>query len=107
MTLVNAGTIVADGTHALVIDTGSNVVVNTGTLAATGSGVLMVDSAVGGHGSASIEGHGAIEFGAASDANVGFSADAAGTLVLDHAAGFTGTLAGLNADDTLHFGDIA
>ena len=106
MTLVNAGTIVADGSHALVIDTGSNTVVNTGTLAATGSGVLIVDSAVGGHGSAAIGGHGAIEFGAASDANVGFAGDAAGTLSLDHAAGFSGTITGLNADDTLHFGDM-
>ena len=106
MTLVNAGTIVADGSHALVIDTGSNTVVNTGTLAATGSGVLIVDSAVGGHGSAAIGGHGAIEFRAASDANVGFAGDAAGTLSLDHAAGFSGTITGLNADDTLHFGDM-
>ena len=46
MTLVNAGTIVADGSHALVIDTGSNAVVNSGTLAATGSGGLVVDSAL-------------------------------------------------------------
>ena len=106
MTLVNAGTIVADGSHALVIDTGSNTVVNTGTLAASGSGVLMVDSAVSGHGSAAIGGHGAIEFGAASDANVGFAGDASGTLSLDHAAGFSGTITGLNADDTLYFGDM-
>ncbi|HMC14131.1 MAG TPA: type I secretion C-terminal target domain-containing protein [Albitalea sp.] len=28
-------------------------------------------------------------------------------MTLDHAAAFTGTLAGLDADDTLHFGDIA
>ena len=43
-TLVNNGTIVATGAHALIIDTGSNVVINTGTLEATGSGGLVVDS---------------------------------------------------------------
>src|SRR5204862_2834719 len=36
-----------------------------------------------------------------------FTSAASGTLTLDHAATFTGTLAGLNADDTIHFGDIA
>ncbi|MBW8832223.1 MAG: type I secretion C-terminal target domain-containing protein, partial [Burkholderiales bacterium] len=126
MTLVNASTIIANGNHALVIDTGSNVVDNSGTLEATGPGGLVVESElsntgsmsanggditihgdVTGHGSASINGHGAIEFSAASDANVGFASDASGTLTLDHAASFTGTLTGLNADDTLHFGDIA
>ncbi|MEO5697328.1 MAG: type I secretion C-terminal target domain-containing protein, partial [Burkholderiaceae bacterium] len=106
MILLNSGIIVANGSHALVIDTGSNVVVNTGSLEASGSGVLVVDSVVGGHGSAAIGGHGTIEFGAASDANVGFAGDAAGTLTLDHSAGFSGTISGLNADDTLHFGDM-
>jgi len=126
MTLVNAGIITADGNHALIIDTGNHVVDNSGTLEATGSGGLIVESEVSntgslwanggdvtihgdvtGHGSASVSGHGAIEFGAASDANVGFASDASGTLTLDHATSFTGTLTGLSADDTLHFGDIA
>jgi Ca2+-binding RTX toxin-like protein len=107
MTLVNAGTIVANGTHALVIDTGSSTVTNTGSLEATGSGVLSVESSVAGHGSATIDGHGTIAFGAASDANVGFAGAAGGALTLAQAAGFTGTIAGLSADDTLHFGDIA
>jgi hypothetical protein len=125
MALVNAGTIIADGNHALVIDTGASVVANSGTLEATGSGGLVVDGAVNGagslwanggdvtihgdvtgQGSATISGSGALEFGAASDANVGFAGNASGTLTVDHAAAFTGTLTGLNADDTLHFGDI-
>jgi VCBS repeat-containing protein len=37
MTLVNDGTIVATGFHALVIDTGANVVANSGTLAVAGA----------------------------------------------------------------------
>ena len=46
MTLVNSGTIVADGTNALVIDTGSNAITNSGTLEATGSGGLFIASDV-------------------------------------------------------------
>jgi len=126
MALVNAGTIIADGSHALVVDTGGSAVANSGILEASGSGGLVVDGAVNGagslwanggavtihgdvtgHGSASIDGSGVLEFGAASDANVGFAGNASGTLTIDHAAAFTGTVAGLNADDTLHFGDIA
>jgi len=126
MTLVNAGTIVADGNHALVIDTGTTAVANSGTLEATGGGGLVIAGAVNGagslwanggditihgdvtgQGSATISGSGALEFSAASAANVGFAGNASGTLTVDHAAAFTGTLAGLNADDTLHFGDIA
>ena len=41
---INAGDIIATGTHALVIDTGSNVIENTGTLEATGSGGLVINS---------------------------------------------------------------
>src|SRR5882757_5949056 len=44
MILVNAGTIIATGTNALDIDTGTNTVVNSGTLEATGSGGLVIDS---------------------------------------------------------------
>ena len=51
MTLVNAGTIDANGTNALVIATGANVVSNSGVLKATGSGGLIVNSAVANSGS--------------------------------------------------------
>src|SRR4029079_16651702 len=44
LTLVNKGTIIADGSNALVIDTGDHAVVNTGTLEATGTGGLDVHS---------------------------------------------------------------
>ena len=42
MTLINEGTIIATGTNALDIDTGTNIVINSGTLEATGSGGLVV-----------------------------------------------------------------
>src|SRR5262249_14305218 len=46
LTLINAGTIDANGTHALVIDTGAMTVTNTGLLEASGSGGLVIDSSV-------------------------------------------------------------
>lgn len=48
MTLINraAGTIVGDGTHALVLDTGANAIVNFGLIEATGSGGVTIQSAV-------------------------------------------------------------
>ena len=83
MTLVNAGTIIADGSHSLVIDTGDNAVANSGTLEATGSGGLDIESgllntgllwanggdvtvhgAVTGAGDALISGTATLEFGA-------------------------------------------
>ncbi|WP_234986073.1 Ig-like domain-containing protein [Pseudogulbenkiania subflava] len=125
MTLVNHGTIVADGSHALVIDTGSNTVSNSGLLEASGSGGLLVASAldnsgslwanggamtlqqdVSGHGSALISGSGLIEFGAASDVNVGFSDGASGMLALGHAGEFSGTVVGMENGDSLALGDV-
>ncbi|QOL49120.1 cadherin domain-containing protein [Massilia litorea] len=125
MTLANAGTILADGAHALVIDTGSHAVTNTGTLAATGSGGLVINGAldnagslwanggnvtvhgdVGGNGSATISGTATLQFGGAANGHTQFAADGDGTLVLDHSAAFTGTVAGFNAGDSLVFGDL-
>jgi VCBS repeat-containing protein len=125
MGLVNDGTIVATGIHALVIDTGANVVTNDGTLAATGSGGLIVNSdlansgliwahggsitisgAVTGSGSAMISGAGTLEFGAASSADVTFAADAAGRLTLEHPAYFTGTISGFSSDDQIDLANI-
>ena len=40
LTLINGGTIIANGANALVIDTGANDVTNNGTVEATGSGGL-------------------------------------------------------------------
>jgi hypothetical protein len=125
MTLVNDGTIVATGLHALIIDTGANVVTNNGTLAATGSGGLIVNSdiansgliwahggnitingAVTGSGHAMISGAGTLGFGAASSADVTFAADAAGRLTLEHAAYFTGTISGFSSDDQIDLANI-
>ena len=46
LNLTNAGTINATGTHALVIDTGPNVIHNSGVLEASGAGGLTVLSAI-------------------------------------------------------------
>jgi T1SS-143 domain-containing protein len=126
MTLVNDGTIVATGLHALVIDTGENAVTNTGTLEATGSGGLIVNSdvansgliwahggnitingAVTGSGTAMISGAATLGFGAASSADITFAADAAGTLTLKDAADFTGTISGFSSNDQIDLTNIS
>jgi hypothetical protein len=100
--LINQGTIVATGTHALTIDTGSNVVINSGILEATGAGGLdrnsdisnsgliwadggniTIEGAVTGPGGALISG-GSLEFFSASSINVTFAEGSFGTLVLDN-----------------------
>jgi Ca2+-binding RTX toxin-like protein len=126
MTLVNDGTIIADGSNALVIDTGSNIISNSGTLEATGSGGMIIESGldnsgnlwanggnidingnVTGSGMALISGTGILEFGADSSENVTFADDATGTLKLDDSRDFTGTIAGFDAGNTIDVGDIA
>ena len=126
MVLINNGTIIAIGTHALVIDTGPNAVTNAGTLEATGSGGLILNSdiensgliwanggnitingAVAGSGSAMISGAAALELGAASSANVSFGADAAGTLILRDPTGFMGTISGLSSTDHIDLANIS
>src|SRR5262249_13585562 len=128
MTLVNDGTIIATGSHALVIDTGANVVSNIGTFEATGSGgvtvhrhvvnagliwayggTITINGAVAGPGSAMINGAATLEFGAASSNDVTFEANAAGTLILDHALTqpFSAVISGLGADDTIELRDFA
>ncbi|HJZ95079.1 MAG TPA: hypothetical protein VKE70_01145, partial [Candidatus Solibacter sp.] len=126
MTLVNDGTIIATGSHALVIDTGANVVTNSGTLEATGSGGLIVNSdvansgliwahggnitingAVTGSGTAMISGTASLGFGAASSVDITFAADAAGTLTLKDAADFTGTISGFSSNDQIDLTNIS
>ncbi|WP_244098726.1 beta strand repeat-containing protein [Burkholderia ambifaria] len=125
LTLVNEGTIVADGANALVIDTGTHAIANAGTLEATGSGGLVIESAVNntgnlwanngnltihgdvtGAGSATISGGATLEFGGASAENTTFADGAAGTLKLDYSAGFTGTVSGFGAGDALDLTDV-
>ncbi|MER8811337.1 beta strand repeat-containing protein [Mesorhizobium australicum] len=121
----NLGTIIATGTHALVIDTGGSTVVNSGTLEATGSGGLEINGAVAntgliwanggdieiggqvtGDGDAIIGNMSQLEFHAASSADVIFEADAAGTLRLDDSFDFSGSIAGITNDDKVDLGDI-
>ena len=111
--LINEGTIVATGTHALVIDTGAHVVTNSGTLEATGSGGLIVNGsvsnsgliwahdgnidingAVTGTGGALIGGGATLEFAAASSVNVTFAGDGFGTLMLGNPMSFSGQIFG-------------
>ncbi|MDD5249491.1 MAG: Ig-like domain-containing protein [Rhodocyclaceae bacterium] len=125
MTLINDGTIRATGNDAIVIDTGANVVHNAGTLEAAGGGglfisgavanagllwadgsTLTVAGAVNGDGHALISGNGTLEFGAAESENVSFAADAAGTLRVDDALDFTGSVAGFNSHDNLDLRDV-
>ena len=120
LSLANAGTINATGTHALVIDTGSNIVVNSGTLEASGSGGLMVLSAVEnsgflwanganltvqgavtGTGTATIDGTGILDFEASSTANVVFGSGTGGTLKLGDALHFNGTITGFDGADVI------
>jgi hypothetical protein len=125
MILANAGTIIADGGNALVIDTGAHAITNTGTLEAIGSGGLVINSDianngilwanggnlsifgnVSGTGSALINGAGIIEFGEAASEDTMFASDAAGTLILDHAAQFSGHVAGFDNNDHLILADF-
>ncbi|WP_281035352.1 Ig-like domain-containing protein [Mesorhizobium sp. M4B.F.Ca.ET.089.01.1.1] len=125
LSLNNQGTIIATGTHALVIDTGSNVTVNSGTLEATGSGGLMItgglansgliwanggnvtiEGQVTGTGSATIGNLSQLEFGEASSINVTFAMDAAGILRLDDSFDFSGKIGGMTSDDKIDLGDI-
>ncbi|MDX8435285.1 Ig-like domain-containing protein [Mesorhizobium abyssinicae] len=125
LSLNNQGTIIATGTQALIIDTGSNVTVNSGTLEATGSGGLMItgglansgliwanggnvtiEGQVTGTGSATIGNLSQLEFGEASSINVTFATDAAGILRLDDSFDFSGKIGGMTSDDKIDLGDI-
>ncbi|PZV35942.1 beta strand repeat-containing protein, partial [Mesorhizobium kowhaii] len=125
LSLNNQGTIIATGTHALVIDTGGSTVSNSGTFEATGSGGLAINGAVAnsgliwanggdvtiggqvtGDGDAIIGNMSQLEFHAASSADVIFGADAAGTLRLDDSFDFSGSIAGITNDDRVDLGDI-
>jgi hypothetical protein len=125
MTLVNHGNIIATGSNALIIDTGTNAVINSGTLEATGSGGLVIHSDVensgllwanggnltvtgnvSGDGSATIDGIATMEFGAAVDQDITFDASASGTLKLDDADSFTGVISGFDGNDQLDFSDV-
>jgi len=125
LTLNNQGTIIATGTHALVIDTGANTTANSGTLEATGSGGLTItgtlansgllwanggnitiNGQVTGTGDATIGNLSKVEFGAASSTDVTFAQNAAGMLQLDDSFDFSGKIGGITNDDKIDLGDI-
>ncbi|WP_246678878.1 MULTISPECIES: beta strand repeat-containing protein [unclassified Mesorhizobium] len=125
LSLDNQGTIIATGSHALIIDTGGSVVTNSGTLEATGSGGLtvagglansgmlwanggdiVIHGQVTGDGDATIGNLSKLEFGGASSTDVTFGHDAAGTLQLDDSFDYSGRIGGITNDDRLDLGDI-
>jgi len=125
LTLINGGTINADGTNALLIDTGSNVVVNTGTLESSGSGGLQVLGSldndglviahagsitvggdVSGSGAFEIDGSALVEFGGHAGNSIVLDASATGVIVFDHASEFSGSISGFNFDDSLDLRDV-
>ncbi|TPJ32506.1 VCBS domain-containing protein, partial [Mesorhizobium sp. B2-6-5] len=125
LSLDNQGTIIATGSHALVIDTGGSVVANSGTLEAAGSGGLtvagglansgmlwanggdiVIHGQVTGDGDATIGNLSKLEFGGASSTDVTFGHDAAGTLQLDDSFDYSGRIGGITNDDRLDLGDI-
>jgi Ca2+-binding RTX toxin-like protein len=126
MTLDNHGAIIADGSHALVIDTGANVITNAGILEATGTGGLLVESGIAndgklwanggsvtvhgdvtGAGSALISGSSTLELDSAAHVAVGFAENGAGLLKLGDTDHFSGSITGFGNGDTLDLADIA
>ena len=124
MTLINGGTIIADGSNPLVIDTGANIVTNSGTLQSTGSGGLIICSdlansgllwgdggnitvhgSISGAGSVIIDGSAVVEVTGADSNSVTFDS-ATGELILDHSAAFTGTIFGFTGDGKLKGSDL-
>jgi hypothetical protein len=124
LSLTNAGTINATGTHTLTIDTGSNLVFNSGVLEASGSGGLTVASSiansgvlwanrstltvqgeVSGTGTATIDGGGTLDLEASATVNVVFGWGA-GTLKLGDSFHFNGTITGFGAMDSIDLASV-
>ena len=122
LTLINGGSILANGVHALVIDTGSNVVVSTGTLSSTGSGGLIIMSDVDnsglisafdsqvvfggallGSGSVHLGGHAALHLEGSATNSIVIDVDASASIELGAPDHVVGTIAGLNDDDVIDF----
>ncbi|WP_168212815.1 MULTISPECIES: FecR domain-containing protein [unclassified Bradyrhizobium] len=124
LTLTNAGTIDATGTHALTIDTGANSVINSGILEASGGGGLTVASSivnsgvlwangstltvqgqVSGNGTAVIDGTATLDLEASATVNVTFGSGA-GTLKLGDSFHFNGTIAGFGGADVIDLAHV-
>lgn len=80
---------------------------NAGTMQVANGGEIKTQSIVLGGGNALISGTSTLEYGGISDNNVTFADGAAGTLILDHASQFTGTVAGLNSTAPFDILDLA
>jgi hypothetical protein len=124
LTLTNAGTINATGTHTLTIDTGSNWVFNSGVLEASASGGLTVASSiansgvlwangstltvqgeVSGTGTAAIDGTATLDLEASATVNVVFGSGA-GTLKLGDSFHFNGTITGFGDSDSIDLANM-
>ncbi len=101
-TLVNSGLIDSNGVSTI---SGLLTITNTGTFEVQ-SGILTVGGPMTGSGNVVIYGA-TMEFAAASDANVQFTSTASGTLVLDDALHFTGTVTGFSFGDKIDLAGIA
>jgi VCBS repeat-containing protein len=132
LTLVNqaTGTIDANGTHALILNTGGNTVVNDGLIEATGAGGLTIDSpvantgvleanggnvtvngAVSGSGGSALVVSGTIDFTSSFSGNIAFSG-LSGVVDLAQSQTFAGAVSGLSnhgdaSFDQFDLGDIA
>ena len=119
LSFVNHGTVIADGAHALTIDTGASAFQNDGMVEATGKGGLVIASGLDnagtvwaddasvtiagvatGEGDYLVSGHGIIEFKSSASGHITLADDASATLHFS-ASGFSGSIAGLTDDDTL------
>ena len=92
----------ATGSGGLAID---GDVENSGLLWANG-GNLTVTGSVTGDGAAKIDGTATMGFGAAVDQNITFDATASGTLKLNDADAFTGSVSGFDGNDQFDLSDI-
>jgi len=101
-TMVNAGLIDSNGVSAI---SGLSGITNTAAIEVH-SGSLTLGGPMTGAGTVLIYGA-TMEFGGASDANVQFTSTVSGTLVLDDASHFTGTVTGFGFGDTIHLSGIA
>ena len=129
LTLINqtAGTINASSnSQQLVIDTGGSAVTNAGIIKATGSsgltisggvansgtisaagGNVYIGGAVTGSGSEALNGASSLEDASAVSNNVSFAVGATGTLKLDQAQNFTGSVSGFNSQNALDLANIS
>jgi hypothetical protein len=113
------GIVDANSYSPLIVDTGANTVTNSGILEATAGGELFIASnlsntgslyasngtiliagTITGTGTATINGTGQVEFGAASSNGVKFAAGSTGELILDDSKQYTGTVSGFGTNTT-------